>query len=178
MTLRFRPLCRADFPLLGQWLAAGHVEPWWRERHDPLSIEARYGPAVDGTDPTEVFVVQREGEPVGLVQRYLIDDNPDWKRALAVAGAPQPGVGIDFLIGEETSVGKGLGPAIIGRFLEDTWTRYPHVEVVIVDVDQRNMRSWRALEKCGFRRIWSGTLDSDDPSDEGPCYVYVLPRPR
>jgi hypothetical protein len=26
-------------------------------------------------------------------------------------------------------------------------------------------------------RIWSGTVDSDDPSDEGPSYVYALTRP-
>lgn len=169
-------MCRADFPLLGEWLAAAHVEPWWLEPHDPASIEDRYGSSVDGTDATEVFVVRRDDEPIGLVQRYLVDDNPSWKEALAVAGAPEPGVGMDFLIGDEALLGHGIGPTIIGRFLEDTWLRYPAAVAVIVNVDQRNRRSWRALEKCGFWRMWSGTLDSDDPSDAGPCYVYVLMR--
>ncbi|HEX3907325.1 MAG TPA: acetyltransferase [Mycobacteriales bacterium] len=36
--------------------------------------------------------------------------------------------------------------------------------------------SWRILEKAGFSRIWSGELDSPDPSDEGPQHVYVLSR--
>ncbi len=167
---------RTDFPLLGRWLSAPHVEPWWREAYDPASIEDRYGPCVDGTDATEVFVVHRDNEPIGLVQRYLIDDNPAWKKALAVAGVPEPGVGIDYLIGEEALVGKGLGPTIVDRFLEDTWLRYPTATALIADVDQQNRRSWRTLEKAGFRRVWSGTLDSDEPSDEGPCHVYVLMR--
>jgi len=171
-------LRRADFPLLGAWLAAPHVEPWWREAYDAASIEARYGPCIDGNDPTEVFVVHRGGSPIGIVQRYLIDDNPAWKRALAVADVPEPGAGIDYLIGEEALLGLGLGPAILDQFLTTTLAHYPQVAAVIVDVDQENRRSWRALEKCGFLRVWSGTLDSDDPSDAGPCYVYVLMRRR
>jgi RimJ/RimL family protein N-acetyltransferase len=44
---------------------------------------------------------------------------------------------------------------------------------VVTSVDQANRRSWRALEKIGFQRVWAGVLDSDDPSDKGPTFVYV-----
>jgi hypothetical protein len=47
----------------------------------PGSIEAGYGPAVDGDGPSEIFIVELHGRPIGLVQRHLLNDNPDWKRA-------------------------------------------------------------------------------------------------
>jgi aminoglycoside 6'-N-acetyltransferase len=176
VAVEFTPLHRADFPLLGEWMAAPHVEPWWREAYDPASIEARYGPAVDGTDPTELFIVRRDGQPVGFIQRYLIDDNPDWKRSLEPAAVPEPALGVDYMIGREDLLGQGLGPAIIDRCVREAWRRYPHVVAAAADVDPHNRRSWRALEKCGFRRVWSGTIVSDDPSDNGPAYVYVRMR--
>ena len=80
------------------------------------------------------------------------------------------------LIGRADLIGRGIGTAIIGELVEGTWRRYPDVPAIVVDVDQRNRRSWRALEKVGFERIWSGQLDTDDPSDEGPAHVYVLRR--
>jgi aminoglycoside 6'-N-acetyltransferase len=174
--LRFRPLRRDDFPLLSEWFAKAHVAPWWREAHDIASIEQRYGPGIDGADATEVFIVERDDEPIGMVQRYLIDDNPDWKRSLEAAGNPAKSVGIDYLIGAETLTGQGVGPQMIGRFLEQTWRRYPEATAVTVAVRHDNRRSWRALEKCGFKRIWTGELDSEDPSDEGLNYVYILYR--
>jgi aminoglycoside 6'-N-acetyltransferase len=174
--LDFRPLRREDFHHLRAWFGADHVRPWWGEPSDLSSIEHRYGPVADEQDPTEVFVVHRDGEAIAMVQRYLIDENPEWKRALAAADAPEPAAGIDYLIGVGHLTGRGIGPKLIGQVVADTWPRYPAIAAVVVAVDQRNRRSWRALEKAGFQRTWAGTLDSDDPSDQGPSFVYVLLR--
>jgi aminoglycoside 6'-N-acetyltransferase len=46
-----------------------------------------------------------------------------------------------------------------------------------VAVQQENPASWRALEGAGFQRVWAGMLDSDDPSDQGPSYLYSMRRP-
>ena len=165
------------FRRLSEWFAKEHVAPWWGEAHDLSSIEARYGPSVDSRDPTEVFIASQGEESIGLIQRYLIDENPEWKRSLAVADIPEAAAGIDYLIGAERLIGRGIGSAMISRFVEDTWRRYPEVTAVAVAVQQRNRRSWRALERAGFRRTWAGTLESEDPSDEGPSYVYVRHRP-
>jgi len=175
--LNFRSLGREDFTLLSQWMSAPHVRTWWREDPDIEAVERRYGPAVDGRDQTECFLVEHHGGPIGFIQRYLLADNPDWQASLAVAGTPSDAAGIDYFIGVDTLIGKGLGPEIIDRFVEDTWTRYPGVSAVVVNVSPDNRRSWRALEKAGFRRVWSGVFVSDDPSDMGPNWVYVRPRP-
>jgi aminoglycoside 6'-N-acetyltransferase len=172
----FRRLERADFALLSDWFARPHVEPWWREEHDLASIEQHYGPSVDGADPTELFIVENDGQPVGFAQRYLFDDNPGWLSSLAPAGTYAEAAGIDYLIGEETMTGRGFGPLMINEFVEQTWQRYPGTGQVVVAVQQANRRSWRALEKAGFERTWAGTVTSDDPSDCGPSYVYVRRR--
>jgi aminoglycoside 6'-N-acetyltransferase len=132
---------------------------------------------VDGADPAEVFIVEWAGEPVGLIQRYQTDDEPVWTATLRAAGHRERSIGIDYLIGREDRIGIGLGPAIIDAFVAATWDRYPGVSVVAVAVQQDNRRSWRALEKAGFRRFWAGVLESDDPSDEGPSYLYLRRRP-
>jgi aminoglycoside 6'-N-acetyltransferase len=176
VAVTFRPVGRMDFPLLGRWLAAPHVEPWWREAYDPASIEARYGPIIDGADPAEVFVVLLDNEPVGLIQRYLIDDEPQWKQSLQPANVPEPSVGVDYLIGTQELIGKGLGPTVIDRFVRKTWRRYPGVVAAVADVHPDNRRSWRALERTGFRRVWTGVIVSADPSVEGPAHVYVRMR--
>ena len=91
----FRPLARHDFALLSQWLGAPHVAVWWQEESDLDSIEARYGPIVDRTDPGEVFIIERGSGPLGLIQRYKLDDNPAWRSSLSVTGTPSNAVGID-----------------------------------------------------------------------------------
>jgi len=58
-----------------------------------------------------------------------------------------------------------------------TFERYPEADTALVAVGQRNVASWRALEKAGYRRCWAGELISDDPSDEGPMYLYRRNRP-
>jgi len=173
----FRPLSRADFPLLSTWFAAPHVAPWWQEPPDPESVEARYGPAVDGIDTTEARVVTFDGAPIGLVLRYRLADEEEWRTTLGPSGAPLDAFGIDYLIGDPDRIGRGIGPRMLTALVADSWDRYPDCTACVVGVHQGNRRSWRAIERVGFSRIWSGALESEDPSDAGPQAVYVLERP-
>jgi aminoglycoside 6'-N-acetyltransferase len=169
---------RDDLPLLARWLAEPHVERWWREPADLASVEARYGPAIDGEDPTELFIAGADGTEFGMLQRYRLADEPEYLAALLPAGATPASSSIDYLIGDQSLTGRGLGPALIELVAADTWRRQPAITQIVVAVQQDNRPSWRALEKAGFRRAWSGLVDSGDPADEGPSHVYVLERPR
>ena len=174
--------------MLAEWLGRPHVAPWWREPSDLAAVEAAYGPMIDGSDPTEGFIAVRDGQPLAFLQRYRFDDNPDWQgvvaEALAESGDAGGGsheirssAGIDYLIGDQTMTGRGLGRQMIAAFVELTWRRYPDIAAVVVAVDQANEASWRALQGADFLRAWAGVLNSDDPSDEGPSYLYVRRRP-
>jgi aminoglycoside 6'-N-acetyltransferase len=202
-TVVLRPMTRDDFPALAIWLRAPHVEPWFPWVHGEATpteaVEAEYGPCIDGIDPTELFVIETEGRPVGFMQRYRISDNPSWAAALSAAsessgaagessaaagessGAAVPAptgaaVGFDYAIGVLDATGRGVGTEAIRQLLADTFGRYPDVDRVIVAMQQANRASWRALERVGFGRRWAGLLESSDPSDAGPSYIYVISR--
>jgi len=173
-------MTRGDFPLLAVWLRTPHVEAWFPWEHGEASpieaVEAEYGPCIDRVDPTELFVVETEGRPVGFMQRYRISDNPSWAAALAVIGDTSAAVGFDYAIGSIDATGRGVGTAAIRELLADTFGRYPEVDSVIVAMQQANRPSWRTLERVGFERRWVGLLDSPDPSDAGPSLIYVIRR--
>jgi aminoglycoside 6'-N-acetyltransferase len=177
VTLVLRHLDRLDLPQLSRWLESPHVKQWWREPADADAVEAVYGPAIDGADPTELLIAELDGRPIGMLQRYRIADNPDYERALTPAGAPRPAAGLDYLIGDPDLTGRGLGPSMIIEGSAGAWSAYPDVVAIVVVVQIENRRSWRALEKAGYRRTWSGLVHSGDPSDDGPNHVYVLDRP-
>ncbi|HTU86890.1 MAG TPA: GNAT family N-acetyltransferase [Solirubrobacteraceae bacterium] len=177
MQLTLRQLARADLPQLSSWLEAPHVKRWWREPADASSVEDAYGPAIDGADPTELLIAELDGRAIGMLQRYRLADNPHYERALEPSGVPRPAAGLDYLIGERALTGRGLGPLMIARASADTWTAYPEIAAIVVAVQIGNRPSWRALETAGYRRAWSGFVDSGDPSDDGPSHLYVLNRP-
>jgi aminoglycoside 6'-N-acetyltransferase len=174
----FRPCIPDDLPLLPGWLLQPHVAAWWPDDPDLAAVEARYMPCMDGRDPTELFVLEADSVPAGFFQRYLVADHPQW--AAALRGTGQPGVesaiGIDYLIGDAALTGRGLGTIAILAFTQLALARYPLAGLLAVAVSQGNIASWRALEKAGYRRCWAGELDSDDPSDEGPMYLYRRDR--
>ncbi len=173
---RFAPIRSSDLPSLAVWLARPHVSRWWREPSDLISVERNYGPLAEGVDPTEGFIVHFRARPIGYVQRYLIDEHPDWRAAIRRALGHAGGFGIDYLIGEPDLVGKGVGRRMISEFANASWERYPSASRIIVALQQDNIASWKALEAASFRRIWTGDLVSSDPSDRGPSFVYVAYR--
>jgi aminoglycoside 6'-N-acetyltransferase len=178
VNISFRPLSVGDLPTLAAWLAAPHVKEWWPEPHDLASVRNRYLPVVQGIDTTEGFVILNDGSPLGYIQRYRLADEPEWQQTVAVAvEALDETAGIDYLIGDAAMIGRGLGSAAISAFVVELWKDIGDITAVVVAVQQANLASWHALERAGFRRVWAGTLDTDDPSDQGPAFVYVRSRP-
>jgi len=167
-----RPMHHGDLPLVSGWLKQPHVREWWiGEDADPAVVEEKYGPRIDGSEPTEMFVICWDDRPVGFIQRYLIAEYPDWQRSLAHVPESRAAAGIDYLMGELDATKQGVGTAAIRSFLPSVYARWP-VAWIVAAVQQANRPSWRALERAGFARLWAGTLDSDDPSDAGPAFVY------
>jgi len=137
--IEFRPIAESDVPQLQAWLEREHVSLWWRDEH-----------AEHHLDPTEHYIIELEGEPVGMIQTYLVDNYPEWK---AVVGMEPDLAGVDLFIGEENAVGRGLGPQVISQFAREVVFARTETAAVVATVEEENRRSWRAFEKAGFRHV-------------------------
>ena len=146
-TISFRPLARLDFPLLHRWLAQPHVVAWWNEPLDLAAIEKKYGPRVDGIEPTHTFIIEYGGQPIGWIQWYRWSD---YRAHAAQLGAEVKSAGIDLAIGEQEMTGRGLGPRVIRQFLDQFVFADCAITAVVSDPGVNNVRSVRAFEKAGF----------------------------
>ena len=175
--MELRPLRRADFPLLARWLAEPLVARWWDEDPSPAAVEARYGPSVDGTDPTAVYLGIHDGEPFGLIQVYRVDDDPEWLAELAaVCAVPAGALSIDYLVGEPAFRGRGLGAALIAAAVARGFADHPGARDVLVPVAVGNVASWRALRKAGAAWYAEGELTPDNPVDPRDHVVHRFRR--
>ena len=170
--ITFRPIDDGDLATLADWLALDFVQRWWQEPWDLPSVEAKYGPRVGGDGEAQVFIIELDGRAVGMIQRYRLRDHPEWEAALHISNSG----GIDYLLGDPDLKGRHVGSTAIRQFVPTVFAAYPEIDLVVAVPQQANIASWRALEKAGFTRHWSGMLDSDDPADQGPAHVYVIWR--
>lgn len=172
----FRALGVADLPQVARWLREDHVQRWWKDPSAPDAVEAKYLPRIHGEEPTEVFVIVWQKRDAGMIQRYRIADYPDWDAAVADAVPIGAAAGIDYLIGEPDLVGRGVGSEAIRAFSAAVFDGYPEIEQIVVTPQAANRASCRVLEKSGYRLLWTGMLESDDPSDAGLSALYTLDR--
>ena len=167
----FRPLDDADLPTMHRWLNDPAVVAWWEG--DDVSWPAvvrDYGS--DHDEPVEHWLALLNGDPLGWIQWYRASDFAEeeayhWGKHIELATT----AGIDYLLGEPSARGRGLGSALIRAFVRDVlFPRQPDVARVAAGPFEANVASWRALEKAGFTR--RAVLDDE----EGPCVLHALSR--
>ena len=140
-------MTRADLPVVHEWLNRDHVSRWWRDSRRLDDVEGRYGPAIDGDEPTRMFVIEIDGRPAGSIQTYLVSDYPDWI-------GDEPGVaGVDLFIAEEELTGRGLGTRVLAQFVRTVVFADPAVSSCVASPHAENAASIRAFEKAGFRPV-------------------------
>lgn len=171
-------MTRADFAMLGRWLADPEVHRWWQHDSSPAAVERDFGPGVDGREPGEDLVALLDGRPVGLVQRARVGDYPNDLADFAhILGAvPRSAHCLDYLIGAAADRGHGLGAAMIDAASLDTFTRLPDTRTILISVVAAHHRSWRACERAGYRIVGTGDLPPENPLDD-PAH-HVLRRDR
>lgn len=173
--VELRPLRRADLPLLARWLAEPLVRRWWND--DPAAVEAQYGPSIDGDDPTAVYLGVHGGEPFGLVQVYRFEDEPESAAELrGVCPVPPGALGIDYLVGEPSARGRGLGAGMIAAAVARGFADHPDATEVLVPVVAANEASWRALRRAGATWYADGEMEPDNPVDSRQHVVHRFVR--
>jgi hypothetical protein len=91
-------------------------------------METKYGPRVDGAEPTHVFVIKLGAQPIGWIQWYLWADYPTHAQQL---GAGLSSADIDLAIGDLAMTGIGLGPVAIRHFVDQVVFAEPSVAAII-----------------------------------------------
>lgn len=138
----FEFLGEDKLPRLMAWLQAPHVAAWWN-LETPAEIEAKYLPRLRGETDVRVYTVLLNSKPIGMVQ------------VAPTSEADANACNIDFLIGDPTLTGIGLGPQIIDAFVTSEVFRNLGFATCLADPDDRNGRSVRAFEKAGFAKLRS-----------------------
>ena len=150
MAISFRLMTRDDVPLVHEWHQRPHVVRWWTARATFEETENHYLPTIEGTDPTDHYLALLDGEPLGMVQTYLVSDYPDYA---ALIGEGEGTAGLDLFIGGESQIGRGLGTEMIRRFVGEIVFARPATRACTADPDVRNTASMRAFEKAGFHAV-------------------------
>ncbi|QIX26988.1 acetyltransferase [Nocardioides sp. JQ2195] len=162
-----RPMERGDLPDVARWRAAEHVHKWWFDDGSPdlETVTAKYAPHIDGTTPTRMWVVEVNGRSVGFLQDYRLSDYPEF----ALLTPDPEAIGVDYAIGEDAWIGKGLGAAMLWAWLRRTRKRFPDATTYFAAPDHRNAASLRVLEKVGFvQGTWF-----DEPLSDGTTATVV-----
>jgi aminoglycoside 6'-N-acetyltransferase len=129
------------FPLLEQWLCEPHVARWWRQPFELPALEAKYGPCIDGVEPTHLFLIEFDEVPIGFIQWYRWSD---YAEHAAVIGASSGSAGIDLLIGKPDMIGIGIGPAAIWKIGTEQIFVDPAIDALVSDPEESNVQSLRA----------------------------------
>lgn len=162
-----RPMVRGDLPVLEHWLRQEHVRPWFEVDGEPTPerVAKLYGPAIDGDDPTNLWVTEVNGRSVGMVQDYRISDHPEY----ALLTPDPDAIGFDYLLGEPAWLGYGIGTRMLWSLVTGLRERYPDATAAFAAPDHRNAASLRVLAKIGCTR---GTW-FDEPQPDGSVTTMV-----
>lgn len=161
--IRFRRLAIDDLPVLYDWLGRRHVRKWYATAPGSFAeIVARYEPRTAEDNPVKAFIVEVGGVPLGYVQAYAIEDFPDYEASL---GAPKGTLGMDLFIAEELETGRGLGPRIIRRFVDEVVFGAYGALACVAGPAEGNRASIRAFEKAGFSP-WKTAMNERGEKEE------------
>jgi aminoglycoside 6'-N-acetyltransferase len=129
-----RPLTTADVPQIAAIQAQPGVAARWGEPEES-TLRAKAA----GTDECTAFVIELDGEIVGLIQ-YHEEDDPIYRHA-----------GIDLFLSEDVH-GQGLGTEAVRTMALHLVRDRGHHRLVI-DPAADNLAAIRAYEKAGFRPV-------------------------
>ena len=143
--LSLRPVDDSDIGLLTEWLHKDYILKWYHDADDwLLEINGRNGDFLW----IHHFIVMDGLTPVGFCQYYdCFDANSieDWYD-VAERGDTYS---IDYLIGEESYLGKGFGKEII-RLVTDIVRTKENGKKIIVQPDKENLSSNHVLLANGY----------------------------
>lgn len=149
-TITFKKLTNEDIPLLIKWFSHPHVHKWWPILEQNEVID-HFLKRIRSKD-TFGFIVYFDGEPIGYIQYYYINQEGEKTGKYLPPLAPHT-IGTDQFIGDPMYIGKGIGTKMIKAFIEYLRRIEPNTTSIIVDPDPDNIQAIKCYEKVGFKRL-------------------------
>ena len=147
--LAFRLMSDNDIPLLNDWLNKEHVKRWCEIPHLGVTIDDWMHEFREHNGEFRWIthlIAMYNNVPIGLCQYYRCEDSKDEDfGTLPIQGS----YGIDYLIGEESYLRKGLGKEIIALLVDRIFS-LADAERNTAEIDKNNKASGNALLSCGF----------------------------
>jgi len=144
-TLTLRKINNSDISLLAEWLNKDYILKWYHDTDDWLQeINGRN----DEFSWIHHFIVMDEETPVGFCQYYDCYDANDieiWYEVIKRGDT----FSIDYLIGNESYLGKGYGKSLVKLLTETVWQK-ERANQVIVQPDEDNHASNHVLMVNGY----------------------------
>jgi len=141
--LKLRMMAKADWPLMEKWLNQAFIKRWLTEPESWLKEIRNEGGAFSWI---RHFMAGLSGETIGFAQYYecaLTGDGQAWQNEA-------PGTfGIDYIIGREELIGRGLGKELVGCIC-DLLIIEEKPAFIIADPDPENAASIKSLIFNGF----------------------------
>ena len=154
--LELRLLNDSDIPLIEIWLNKEHVKRWYEIPDLGITINDWISELKEYKGEFQwitYLIVLWQDHPIGLCLYYkCVDSSDEDFGTLSLTGS----YGIDYLIGEESYLGKGLGKEII-TLLVDKIFSLQDAQRVTADIDKNNKASEKTLLSCGFNLLDTGS---------------------
>ena len=123
-------------------------------------------PEIEGSQPTDPYLILSEDRPAGFIQTYRVSDYPEYRDLVNV----EDGVaGVDLFVAEPELTGRGFGSQALRRFVAEIVFSDPGIHACIADPDAENGASLRAFEKAGFIAVGRFV----DPNDHDKLHALL-----
>lgn len=152
-TITFRPATSSDEERILQWLKRPDVAIWWQDDGRTLRDLRLFVKGKTSEFQHWLGFIGETPYAYLMTSEVTAEDELCWRHREPEGRA----LTLDYLIGDESFLGKGLGAQTLKAFAE---SQAQNVTTFMLDPNPENERAVHVYEKVGFRKVEEFTPDS------------------
>ena len=148
--ITFRDLQKDDYILIHKWCKENEfVRKWYflNKQQHLETIRKKYQKKAENTENWIYKIMQIDGNDVGFIQGYPVDNNGNWTKQVKVY---EKTASVDYFIGNLNYIHKGFGKLIVEEFIKQ-FISPKQFDYVMISPDPENTANCHLCEKMGFK---------------------------